>query len=77
MANPNPNAPRFNDPPTVPPDGSPESKFRESLMAFADDTLSDGTDGEAPLRAVRIIVRFLDATSGQLRQETIEASLID
>lgn len=37
----------------------------------------DDTDAEAPLRAVRITIRYLDANSGQMRQSTIESSLID
>jgi hypothetical protein len=37
----------------------------------------DDTDVEAPLRAVRIVVRYLDSHSGQVRQATIETSLID
>lgn len=41
----------------------------------ADDPLD--SDAEAPLRAVRIIVRYLDTHSGQMRQATIETSLID
>lgn len=37
----------------------------------------EDTDAEAPLRAVRLVVRYLDSHSGQMRQATIETSLID
>lgn len=36
-----------------------------------------GSPDEAPLRAIRIKIRYLDVNSGQLRQTTIEESLID
>lgn len=35
------------------------------------------TDAEAPLRAIRIKIRYVDPASGQLRQSTVEHSLID
>lgn len=35
------------------------------------------TEAEAPLRAIRIKIRYIDPASGQLRQSTVEHSLID
>ncbi len=80
QSNPDPNTASFNDPTST-------DWNREPAMEFGDNTRDDDgdftpgvapdTDAEAPLRAVRIIVRYLDAHSGQMRQSTIEASLID
>lgn len=83
-SNPDPNDPEFNKSAT---DGTATMAMRESLVAFGDDRLDDDNDGvigssgdsdaEAPLRAVRIVIRYLDTHSGQMRQATLEHSLID
>lgn len=52
----------------------------EPATAFADnvlDRIDSNDDAEAPLRAIRIVVRYIDPQSGQTRQVTIDESLID
>ena len=78
QTNPDPNTPAFNNNLTT---GEPS-------VAMGDMTLDDNRDGspyptdvadtdaEAPLRAIRITVHYLDPHSGQTRQATIEQSLV-
>lgn len=66
--NPDPNQQAFND------TYEPTIVFGDLEIANLGDTTDDA---EAPVRAIRIVVRYLDPQSGQTRQATIEQSLVD
>lgn len=80
-----PNIPEYYDPASTTPGREVSMAFGNTALDVDNDgdtvTLLDGdfkeSDGEVPLRAIRITIRYLDINSGQTRQTTIEQSLID
>lgn len=85
MTNPDPNTAAYNDPMSTTPGREASMAFGNTSIDIDSDldglTLRGGdhkeSDGEVPLRAIRITIRYLDLASGQTRQTTIEQSLID